>query len=189
MNSSRSGTSGRRIDSFGILSPLKLCEENSLSNRKSLLVLTMAAILIATTAVVYAHQVETFTVNPGQATLFKINLDDKDYVNCTFGTQDINFYITNPQGAKILDLGLVRGLKNVEFTAQGSGQYILHFENPYSWTEHGPSLMTVVLDIPTKGTPMWVFLLILFVVAAVLVVGISVFQRRNSNKRAKLTST
>jgi hypothetical protein len=146
----------------------------------------MVAVLLATTAVVYApRQVETFTVLPGRTTMWKINLDDKDYVNCSFGDEEIYFYVTDPYGVTILDLGLVSGFKYIEFTAQGSGEYTLHFENRFTWVDHGPSVMTMVLNTPAKGIPIWV-VLILFVVAAVIGIGIYAFRKRNRNKPSKL---
>lgn len=163
--------------------------EEGLSKKKALLVFAIIVVLLGTIPIVCAIKVDTYTVMSGQALLIKVDLDDQDFVNCTFGDDPIHFYVTNQQDVTVLDLGQVNGIHTINFTAQGAGQYILHFENPVPIYA---SVVTVVLDAPSKGIPFWIALILFAVVGLVvglIVTGIIVFVKRRRRQASNSPST
>ena len=53
----------------------------------------------------------------------------------------------DPHGTRIVDLGRVNGEAAFEFKASESGQYVLHFDNSFSWF----SMKTVILSYDVEG--------------------------------------
>lgn len=165
-----------------------------MSIKKSLSVFAMVSVLCMIITVVCASHVETMTVSPSSSQLFWINLDDTDKVTGSFSISggsgnDINFWITNPQGGKILDFGRVSQGTSFEFTAQVSGAYTLHFDNGFSL--FSSKVVTLSYDAYRFGTTptnpigafIWVILIVVVIgVLALIGLGIYVSLRRSRNK-------
>ena len=113
-----------------------------------------------------------------QCTLtFNLNNGDKvsGSISITGGSSnDVNFYVTNPSGAKIYDAGRVTDGTSFTFNADTSGAYILHFDNSFSLLSG--KQVTVSYDVSSGGIPefppqiLLVAVLSLFVVVTYMMV-------------------
>jgi ABC-type oligopeptide transport system substrate-binding subunit len=87
---------------------------------------------------VNASQVKSTQVDALSTTSLTINLDEGDTFSGSLSISggsgnDINFKVTNPQGATIVNLGKVSQGATFEFTADDSGAYTFHLDNSFSW--------------------------------------------------------
>ncbi len=93
---------------------------------------------------------------------------------------DIDFWITDPEGVEVIDFGRVSGRKSFQFTTSKSGAYTFHFSNTFSslssktvtLVRYDPPLHLNIDDGPS------LLLGILVVVLVVLVVSLFVYSRR-----------
>lgn len=97
--------------------------------------ITLIVLLISPLILVCAAS-ETFTVPASQVVDRTINLNSSDSVMGTItisggSGNDINFYVTDPNGNTILQYNHTSSL-NFSFTAQAKGAYTLHFDNSFS---------------------------------------------------------
>lgn len=105
---------------------------------KFFLALVITAILLSVVAFsfVKASSVETVQVGALSEEMVTFNLDGGQKftgsLSISGGGNDIDFWVTDPQGTKILDYGRVTQGKTFDFTAQASGAYTLHFGNTFS---------------------------------------------------------
>lgn len=147
--------------------------------------------VIGTASIVYASHVETFTVDAGYSQLFTLNLSDKDKISGSISVSggsgnDINFWVTNPQGAKILDFGRVSQGTSFQFTADGSGAYTLHFDNGFSLLSS--KVVTLSYDAQTLvsntvGSVIWIVVaVVVILVIALIAIGIYVAVKRSGNR-------
>jgi len=97
-----------------------------------------ALLLILLTGLVSAHaDVQNLVVQPGQAYTVAISLTNGDQVtgslSITGGSgNDVNFWVTDPSGATIENLGRVSQGGSFQFSAVQSGGYTLHIDNSFS---------------------------------------------------------
>jgi len=99
-------------------------------------VLTLFSLFI-TLLFIDATQVEVLTVDPLTTKTLTFNLSEGDIFSGSLAisggaNNDINFWITDPQGNTILNLGRISQGTSFEFTAKNSGAYTLHFDNSFS---------------------------------------------------------
>ncbi len=123
-------------------------------SKKLLLLLfsTLAMLLLLITPFVGAQQTETFTVDVFSSRVIIFSLDKDVELKGSFSVSggsgnDVDFYITDPKGSRIVDLGRVSGEAAFEFTANESGAYTLRFDNGFSWF----STKTVTLNYEFEG--------------------------------------
>jgi hypothetical protein len=64
---------------------------------------------------------------------------------------DVDFYVTNPYGSRIVDLGRVSQQTKFEFITQDRGAYTLRFDNSFSWLN--PKIITLTYDIEGQTPP------------------------------------
>jgi hypothetical protein len=83
------------------------------------------------------------------------------------GADDIDFWVTNPVGAAILNLGRISHGASFEFTANNDGAYTLHFGNAWYWWSG--KIVTLSYDITT---PLMFGIDPFFIGIAVVVVGL-----------------
>jgi len=110
-----------------------------MSNHNGLIVFSTIialTLIFAATLIVCGASVEVIDVKAGDEHILALNLNDKDIVNGSISItsvgRNIYFWITNPQGTKIFDDGLVTVVDSFQFTANGGGEYSLHFDNRFS---------------------------------------------------------
>jgi hypothetical protein len=120
-----------------------------------------------------------------QCTLtFNLNNGDKvtGSVSITGGSSnDINFYVTNPSGARIYDAGRVSGGTSFSFTADSSGAFILHFDNSFSLMSN--KQVTVSYDVASGGIPEFPPAILLMTIVALVVAGSYMMVRSHIYKR------
>jgi hypothetical protein len=107
--------------------------------RKILVILTALALILLSTQTVYAKDYSmSKSVTGNHQWLVYIPVNSGDYITGNFSVMDafnteLFVQITDPNGAKILDLGQVTDTNQFSFTAQSTGTYTLNFSNPYTW--------------------------------------------------------
>lgn len=140
-------------------------------------------LIFAATPIVWAASVEVIDVRAGDEHISVLNLNNKDVVNGSISItsvgRNIYFWITDPQGTKIFDYGLVTVDASFQFTANGGGAYSLHFDNRFS------SSRTITLSYSTFSDTMetqtdWRTQLVvaIVVIAVLLIVVLAYFKTR-----------
>jgi hypothetical protein len=90
---------------------------------------------------------------------------------------DIKFWITDPEGNTILNLGTVSKGTSFDFTASKSGIYILHFDNSFSLISSKVVSLTYNLDTASAitsnipGYPLEAVFLGLLLMTTILYIG------------------
>jgi hypothetical protein len=83
---------------------------------------------------------------------------------------DINFWVTDPQGNTILNLGRVSGGTTFQFDASMSGGYTLHFDNTFSWFSSKIITLSynievaIIPGVPAGSTGIFIGLIIVVIV-------------------------
>jgi hypothetical protein len=126
---------------------------------KLVLSLSMSAIvfLVVAFSFVNASQIESYQIGPGQIQVVSFNLSSGEKftgsVAITGGSgNDVNFWVTDPQGTTILNQGRVSQGTTFEFTSQSSGAYTLHFDNSFSLLSSKVAVLTYDVTTPTPTT-------------------------------------
>jgi len=161
-----------------------------LSNyKKPLLVSAMVAVLCMTIAVsfAYATQIETMTVNAGEEGIFTINLNEGDKFSGSISVSggsgnDIDFWVTDPNGNTIVNSGRVSQGRTFDFTAQKNGAYSLHFDNGFS--VFSSKFVSLSYDIEIENPISSLLLIFVAVLIGLMLIGIGIFVllRRQRNK-------
>jgi hypothetical protein len=146
------------------------------------LIITTILVLVVSFSFANASQVESVTVNPGQQQMLTFNLSSGQKFTGSLSISggsgnDVNFWITDPQGTTILNRGRVSQGTPFEFTAQSSGAYTLHFDNSFSVFSSKVVELTYDIGLPTIGgidlrlllTIIGVIVILLFVIIALAV--------------------
>lgn len=63
---------------------------------------------------------------------------------------DVDFWVTDPVGAKILDLGRASQERTFEFEAKANGTYVLHFSNTFSLIASKNVTLTYDVEEPSE---------------------------------------
>jgi len=142
---------------------------------------------------VNASNVEVIQIDPLTEKTLTFNLDNGQKFTGSLaisgGSNDIDFWVTDPQGAKILDFGRVSQGRTFEFTAQASGAYTLHLSNTFSWFTGKTVDLTYNVGLPTVGgMDFGTLLIIVGVVAILLIVIVALAVALNRRKRLSKTS-
>ncbi len=129
-----------------------------------------------------ATDVKTLTVQPLSKGTIIIQINQgvifKGSLAISGGSgNDIDFWITNPEGQTIKDLKRVNEGEEFQFESEKAGAYTLHFDNGFSLLSS--KIVTITFNIELQTTSL-VFLIIamvtIFVVAVVVVL---LLKRRN----------
>jgi len=142
---------------------------------KRQLVLGMATVLLLTVIISCANatEVETVTVEPLTKRMLIFDLD-KEYkfsgsLSISGGTNnDIDFWVTNPSGNTIVNLGRISQGTTFEITAQESGAYTFHFDNTFSL--FSSKTVTLSYDI-SRPSPLGIAV---FTILGLLLLGIGI---------------
>jgi hypothetical protein len=147
--------------------------------------------LIVGSSLVSASNVEVVQVSPLTERMLIFNLigglQFSGLLSISGGSgNDIDFWITDPQGTKILDLGRVSVGRSFEFTTQASGAYTFHFSNTFSWFISKTVSLTYNVGILQLGGAGFGFLLILL--AAIVIIAVVIIVLAIVITRGKKTS-
>jgi hypothetical protein len=162
--------------------------------RKIALFLGILAILSLSIAfsLVNASSVQTVQVAPLSQETLVFNLDSGQQFTGSLSISggsgnDINFWITDPTGATILNLGRVSQGRSFDFTAQASGAYTFYFDNSFSLLSTKTVSLTYDIGLPSVlGINFWQFLIIASVVIILLIVIVALAVSLSRRKRRTL---
>lgn len=148
---------------------------------------------------VKGSQVDSITVSPGYQNTLTYNLNGgqtfSGSISISGGSgNDVNFWVTNPQGATLVNSGKVSGGTSFAFTAESSGAYTLHFDNSFSIFSSKSVQVTYDISTPIFGGNgdgsgitgillVLVGIIILIIVVALVAVGVSRRNRASTIRR------
>lgn len=154
---------------------------------KKIIVVLFLAILVSC---VSATQVETIQVPPLIKKMFVFNLDEGEKVTGSLSISggsgnDINFWITNPQGATVINLDRVSNGANFEFTAHQSGAYTFHFDNQFSLFSSKTVSLTFDVSRALPIDPIMLIAIGVAIIAVVIVISVAMRYRRKTQTTTK----
>jgi len=155
-----------------------------MSNHKGSLVFSTVfalTLIFAATLTVCAASVEVIDVKAGDEHVLALSLNNKDIVNgsikITSVGRNIYFWITNPQGTKIFDYGLVTVDTSFQFTANGGGAYSLHFDNRFSSSRTITVSYSTYTDTMETQTDWTTPLIVVLAIVTVLLIAVIAYFR------------
>jgi hypothetical protein len=143
--------------------------------------------LIILSSLANAANVRTVQVNALSWVTLTYNLDSgqafSGSLSITGGGNDIDFWVTNPEGTTILGLGRITQGKSFEFTAQKNGAYVLHFDNSFSWFTAKTVTLTYSIGTPTVFgfDPLTLMMTVAFI-AALVILGAFVYVQQRKKR-------
>lgn len=160
-----------------------------------LLTLGITAILLSVVAFsVKASSVETVQVGALSEQMLIFNLKTGQKFTGSLAVSggsgnDIDFWVTDPQGTTILNLGRVSQGKSFDFTAQTSGAFTFHFSNSFSLLSSKTINLTYDIGLPSVfGIDFGTLLIIIAVVVILLFVIVALAVALNRRKRTSKTN-
>ncbi|MEJ2240958.1 MAG: emp24/gp25L/p24 family protein [Candidatus Bathyarchaeota archaeon] len=141
-------------------------------------------LLVLLVPIAYA-EVEALNVEAGDEQVLTLNLNAGmnvgGSISVTGGSgNDIDFWVTDTAGNKILDFGRVSHGTQFEFSATEDGSYSLHFDNSFSILSTKNIVLTY--EITISGLNFTQLLLLTILVGAIIVVGIVAILKKGKNK-------
>lgn len=102
---------------------------------------------------------------------------------------DVDFWVTDPVGAKILDLGRVSQERTFEFEAKANGTYVLHFSNTFSLIASKNVTLTYDVEEPSElgmepFVLAWGALITVCIVVVIAAVVVSVKKPKQEDKKS-----
>jgi hypothetical protein len=148
--------------------------------------------LIIFCSLVSAANVKTVSVNALSWATVTYNLNNgqkfSGSLSITGGGNDVDFWVTDPEGTTILGPGRVTQGRSFEFTAQKNGAYILHFDNSFSWFTAKTVTLTYDIGTPTIfGLDPLVLIVTVTIIALIILGAVGYNQQRK--KRTSQTPT
>lgn len=158
--------------------------------RKYIFALILVVVLSVILLCANASQVETLQVAPLTERMLIFNLSEGDKFSGSLSISggadnDIDFWITDPNGNTIVNLGRIRQGTTFEFTAQKSGAYTFHFGNSFSWFSSKTVSLSYDIERNPLHTPFLSIAIGLIIVAVVLLILILLYRRRAHRKNNK----
>ena len=158
---------------------------------KFFLTLGITVFLLSVVVSVKASSVETVQVGALSEQMLIFNLKSGQKFTGSLAISggsgnDIDFWITDPLGTTILNLGRVSQGRSFDFTAQASGAYTFHFSNSFSLLSSKTVNLTYDIGLPSIfGIDLGLFLIIIgiVVVLLLLVVGLAVMRYRKRTSK------
>ena len=151
-------------------------------------VITAIVLLLSITiSYVSATETEVLMVGPYTERILIISLDE----NCKFvgslsisgGDNDINFWVTNPTGNAIVNLGRVSQEATFEFTAQQTGDYTLHFDNSFSL--QSPKTVSLSYEVTSPSIFNNPIFILLIAIIVIIVMAVSVLYIKKQKRKVK----
>jgi len=155
----------------------------------------MVLLLLGTFLSAEATKVETVTVNALTTTTLAFELNDENRFSGSLSivggsNNDVDFWVTDPLGAKILDMGRVSQGGTFEFDAKANGTYVLHFSNTFSLLT--PKNVTLTYDVEEPSrlgiepfVLAWGALIAVCIVVVAVAIMLSMRKPKQENKSAE----
>lgn len=150
--------------------------------------LVFLSVLLLTTSVVYAAQIETITVEPFDEETLTLNLNNgqrfSGSLSVSGGLADnIIFAVKAPNGTEIMNLGSVSEGTEFEFMADQDGAYTLVFTNA-GLVSRTVNLTYDIETLTIAGLDGTQILIAAFFVITVIVLGIIIILKKGKTKRS-----
>jgi hypothetical protein len=154
----------------------------------TLTLLTALLIMSWTTLSAFATTVPTFTVSPLSTSQVPVVLPTGTTFNGSISvTGTVRFWVSDPNGAQIVNLGLIDNTAKFSFVSQQNGNYTMNFENDQPNADPVQVTLSFVTnpDISagnSTGTPLiyFIILVVIAVVGSILI--IFLVRRKNKNR-------
>ena len=158
--------------------------------REKQLILGITTVLLLTIVISCANatKVRTVQVEPLTKRMLIFDLDKGDKISGSLSisggaNDDIDFWITNPDGNTIVNLGRISQGTSFEFTAQESGAYTFHFDNTFSWFSSKTVSLSYDISIPAPLDIGWTLIIIgVLLIASVIIIGLGVLVYRRKKQ-------
>lgn len=153
-----------------------------LNTMKKYILFFLLIILLLSIETISAEDIEIISVTAGGKSTFIIDLEDGQKfwstISINGGSEnDIDFFVQNPKGITIIDLGRISQGDSFEFTAEENGSYVLNFENDFSTISSKVITLTFKTSlIPIAGIDP-ILLLAIIVVVIILLILVIVYER------------
>jgi len=139
---------------------------------------------------VSATQIETLQIDPLTKRMLIFNLSEGDKfsgsLSISGGTNnDIDFWITDPNGNTIINLGRISQGTTFEFTAQKSGAYTFHFDNSFSLISSKTVSLSYDIQFASPINPLLLITIGLIIVGVVLTILVVLLYRRKTQQKMK----
>jgi hypothetical protein len=139
---------------------------------------------------VSATKVETLQIDPLTERMLIFNLSEGDKFSGSLSisggaNNDIDFWITDPNGNTIVNLGRISQGTTFEFTAQKSGAYTFHFGNSFSLFSSKTVSLSYDIQFALPINPLLLItigLIIVGLVLIILVVLVLLYRRKTQQK-------
>ena len=168
-----------------------------MNSKKLLFFSVIPAVLCIAIVVSFAQATQTETVNvdvlSSRALVFILSegVRFQGSFSISGGSgNDIDFYVTDPKGSRIVNLGRVSQGAEFEFTTQDFGTHTLYFDNSFSW--FNSKVATLSYEVESENLPNLIkpknVLISIAVEATVTIslilmgIGVAVLLRRDRNK-------
>ena len=154
------------------------------------LILGMATFLLFAVIIscVNATKSKTVQVEPLNEYMLIFDLDKREKFSGSLAisggaNNDINFWITNPSGNTIVNLGRISQGTTFEFTAQESGAYTFYFDNTFSLISWKTVSLSYDISRPAPFDIGWILIVIgVLLIAIVIIIGLGVFLYRRKTQ-------
>jgi hypothetical protein len=152
-----------------------------------LVLISMVLLLTIAFSLVNASQTETVPVSPLSTELLIFNLNNGDKFTGALsisggGGNDIDFWVTDPQGTTVLGLGRVSQGRTFEFTAQASGAYTFHFGNTFSLLSSKTVTMSYDISRPVDFGSLLIIIAVIIIVIGIVVLAVGLSRRKSTSK-------
>ena len=159
--------------------------------KTKLLTLTLFIALLMmswTTLLAFATTVPAFTVSPLSTTQIPIVIPSGTTFNGSISTTGtVRFWVSDPNGIQIVNLGLVDNAAKFSFVSQQNGNYTMNFENDQPDADPVQVTLSFVTnpDISagnSTGTPLSYFIILIVIAVVGSFVIIFLVRRKNKNR-------
>lgn len=158
----------------------------------SLTLLTALLIISLTTLSAFATTVPTFTVSQLSTSEVPIVLPTGTTFNGSISTSGtVRFWVNDPNGAQIVNLGLIDNTAKFSFVSQQNGNYTMNFENDQPNADPVQVTLSFVTnpDISSggnsTGTPLSYFIILIVIAVVGSIVMFFLVRRKNKNRASK----
>jgi hypothetical protein len=144
-----------------------------------------------TTLSAFATKVPTFAVSPMSTSQIPIVLPTGTTFNGSISTTGtVRFWVNDPNGAQIVNLGLIDNTAKFSFVLQQNGNYTMNFENDQPNADSVQVTLSFVTDPDisagnSTGTPLSYFTILIVIAVVGSFVIIFLVRRKNKNRASK----
>jgi len=158
--------------------------------QSGVLIILLSIILLS----VNATEVEVLIVEPLSRITLTFNLNEGDIFSGSLAisggaNNDIGFWITDPHGNIIVDLGRISHGTTFEFTAKSSGAYTFHFDNSFSIFSTKQVNLSYDIKHPSINDSILLIIISIILICIIIPIILVILRRKKAPKESTSTST